>query len=605
MVKIEFNKNNTNPFFGCKACLNLYKSVSEQSNIDITSHLNTAWDEVAGDKEKEKMFYSLVFSIIDVTNRKHNIYKNKKVDDGGFGKRDFAQQIIAWLFNNNKKQFVRFLNAGLFNEFSCFDILFKNRVKTNRKGTATNITAMLADKEYTDVLLDYVEHIIRGTNTFNKLLVSKFLTLPRLSVRKGHKSMLPETKQVMNYKVQFLKSLSDRMGWEYFIQGNICNFKGYRTWRKEYNSNLESVLFSTGKIFDLDKEEFFKWYEQLPALARGRVVKRVNANSEKYKTLQLWISAWKDYKSAKQEEQRVLEEKLRQGLGTEEDVVKLEKVKKEAKVNSGATNFMSIYKDVCAGSVDPLAIEDFVANKVNLPYNTLVIVDDSGSMTGAPYHLATFIASVCLYKNPDDFGRSLVGVFDNTTKWYTKITKVSDQLPNYFYRKNIKECAPHSFIDPKKGFFENYKELIRFFNGVFSAGGTNIASIADSLKDLYNNNHEVLDMLKNYPLWILCSDCEWNNLSSPEASLNEFFAKCEKYLGFRPYIIAIDADVSSSQVYHLERFTGIENFMYVPKSPETIAQILANFKDVDVFDIYTPLLSIYRSNRYDVVRNLL
>lgn len=98
---------------------------------------------------------------------------------------------------------------------------------------------------------------------------------------------------------------------------------------------------------------------------------------------------------------------------------------------------------------------------------------------------------------------------------------------------------------------------------------------------------------------------EWNNLSSPEASLNEFFAKCEKYLGFRPYIIAIDADVSSSQVYHLERFTGIENFMYVPKSPETIAQILANFKDVDVFDIYTPLLSIYRSNRYDVVRNLL
>lgn len=506
MVKVEFNKNNTNPFFGCKACLNLYKSVSEQSNIDITSHLNTAWDEVAGDKEKEKMFYSLVFSIIDVTNRKHNIYKNKKVDDGGFGKRDFAQQIIVWLFNNNKKQFVRFLNAGLFNEFSCFDILFKNRVKTNRKGTATNITAMLADKEYTDVLLDYVEHIIRGTNTFNKLLVSKFLTLPRLSVRKGHKSMLPETKQVMNYKVQFLKSLSDRMGWEYLIQGNICNFKGYRTWRKEYNSNLESVLFSTGKIFDLDKEEFFKWYEQLPALARGRVAKRVNANLEKYKTLQLWISAWKDYKSAKQEEQRVLEEKLRQGLGTEEDVVKLEKVKKEAKVNSGATNFMSIYKDVCAGSVDPLAIEDFVANKVNLPYNTLVIVDDSGSMTGAPYHLATFIASVCLYKNPDDFGRSLVGVFDNTTKWYTKITKVSDRLPNYFYRKNIQECTPHSFIDPKKGFFENYKELIRFFNGVFSSGGTNIASIADSLRDLYNNNHEIIDVLKNYPLWIVVSD---------------------------------------------------------------------------------------------------
>ena len=39
------------------------------------------------------------------------------------------------------------------------------------------------------------------------------------------------------------------MGWYY----NKYNFIGYRQWRKEYNNNLESVLFSSGKIREFDK----------------------------------------------------------------------------------------------------------------------------------------------------------------------------------------------------------------------------------------------------------------------------------------------------------------------------------------------------------------
>ena len=43
--------------------------------------------------------------------------------------------------------------------------------------------------------------------------------------------------------------------------------------------------------------------------------------------------------------------------------------------------------------------------------------------------------------------------------------------------------------------------------------------------------------------------------------------------------------------------------MYIPGKVEIIEQMLSNFKDIDVFDVYTPLLSIYRSNRYELVRN--
>ena len=51
-----------------------------------------------------------------------------------------------------------------------------------------------------------------------------------------------------------------------------------------------------------------------------------------------------------------------------------------------------------------------------------------------------------------------------------------------------------------------------------------------------------------------------------------------------------------------DRFGGIDNMIYIPSNPAQIEQFLTNFKDMDVFDVYTPLQSIYRSNRYTLVR---
>jgi len=42
--------------------------------------------------------------------------------------------------------------------------------------------------------------------------------------------------------------------------------------------------------------------------------------------------------------------------------------------------------------------------------------------------------------------------------------------------------------------------------------------------------------------------------------------------------------------------------MYIPGKIELIEQMLVNFRDIDVFDVFTPLQSIYRSNRYEIVR---
>lgn len=616
MVEVKLNNSNENPFYGMRNCLNLMQSAG--GNITDTM-LSVAYSECKT-KEQKQMFYALVFSIGDITARQHNIFKGKKKDSGGNANREGFAVVIDWMWQKHKDQFLKFLNAGLFEEYTCFDHLLKNRVQTSGK-RVVRVHNILAYSEYRTAIAEHLYSVIKGTNPFNKMLVAKFLTLPRLTKRAGHNKMLPETKKVMEDKTKLLIKLSQMMGWEYEVTPTIANFKGYRAWRREYNGNLESVLFSTQKINEFKKDEFIDWLDELPAQARFRVKNRilyskvggkpgfcgnsvtVQSEEPKYPQLQKWYAEWEQFKEAKQMEQRVLEEKVRQGQATEADVVKLEKVKKEAEVNVGATNFNDLYIDILNGNVDKLKLESFI-NKVNLPYNSLVIIDDSGSMSGAPFNFATFLASVCLVKNPDDDGRNLLGFFNNHSHWHSYINCQADEVSNRITGGRIAKVKETPFVDPHKSFYENYKSIRSFCNGVFQSGGTNISAIPEGLHTTCRQHPEILDALKSYPVWTIISDGEWNNLRSPEASINDFMRKCENYFGFKPFIVAIDiAGRWGLGNVKAEQFSGIDNFMYIPSNPAQIEQFLTNFKNMDVFDVYTPLQSIYRSNRYDVIKD--
>ena len=92
-----------------------------------------------------------------------------------------------------------------------------------------------------------------------------------------------------------------------------------------------------------------------------------------------------------------------------------------------------------------------------------------------------------------------------------------------------------------------------------------------------------------------------NNSYTPQASILQLQHKCEQYLGFIPYIVIIE--IGNFNNHNINHFADLDNVMYIPGKVELIEQILVNFKDIDVFDIYTPLLSIYRSNRYELIRN--
>ena len=622
-MQVTLNNKSNNPFYGLRNCLNFTQAVG--STI-TESMLDACWNEVKGSKEHREMFFSLLFSVGDITARQHNIFKGVKKDSGGNANREGFYTIFNWLKDNHRDQFVMFLNAGLFNEYQCFDTLFRSRVQT-KGNKVLKVYDVFSDKWYRAELLKYVYAVINGSNPFNKMLVAKFLTLPRLSTRAGHKKMLPQTKQVMENKTVFLIELSKLMGWEYEVNGTYANFKGYRKWRQEYNGTLESVLFSTGKIREFDKQQFLNWFDKLPSQARYRVKNRilyskivgtdcetagmdgtsVSTTQEvaKWSKLQPWIAEWESYKEQKQQEQRVLEEKVRQGQASTEDKVRLEKVKKQAKVNVGATNFKELYDQILSGRLDKIQLESFIQNKVNLPYNSLVIIDDSGSMRGAPFNFATFMAAVCLVKNPDDDGRNLLGFFDGDSHWHSYIDSEASQTPNSIMRRTVAKTVKKPLVDPTKSFMENYEAIDNFCRSVFNGGWTNVSSIPEGLHRFCVENPQVLDALKSYPVWTIISDGEWNNLSSPEASINDFMRKCENWFGFKPFIVAIDVLNGYQQQYAqraVEKFSGIDNLMYIPANPALIEQFLTNFKDMDVFDVYTPLQSIYRSNRYELVR---
>ena len=604
MTEVILNKKQKNPFEGMDNTLALL------TNDTIDKHLlNEAYNEV-DTEEKKKLFYSVLFSIGDITNRHHNIFKTKNIDNGGKADRENFYVIMNWLRDNYYEQFKKFLFAGLFDEYTCFDHLFRNRLVTY-PGT-TQIKAeynMFSNPTYRKDLAEYVVSIIKGNNPFKKMLVAKFLTNPRLGKRSGHTQQLPQAYRLMLEKAGFIKEVSDLMGWKYKLTFGYSNFWDFRKWKQQYNGNLESVLFSTGKIKEFDESEFKNWLNTLPSGARFRVknrvlysfnVKKDPTSGRKWSKQATWFEEWEAFKEKAQEEQRVLAEKVRQGTASDEDKLRLVEVTKEAKVTTGATSFKQLYEDICNNDIDWLKLESFL-NKVHLDYNMLTILDDSGSMRGAPINFAKFLTTIMMAKNPDDSIRNLLITFSTHCHIYSIIDKESNGVNNWWTRPEVKSIPAQPFIIPEKSFKENYTRVSSFINAVFSNGGTHLNSVSEKFANIAKDDPETADIIKQYPIWCILSDGDINNERNAVESIRDFQKEMERTFGFCPFLILIDV-VSGYRRIENRNYSSLKNFIYIPGDPNMIEQVLTNFKDIDVFDVYAPLTSIYRSNRYELVR---
>ena len=605
-LKVEFNNASENPFSGMANTLRVFQNGSK-GNVSLTT-VQECWKE-ARTNEQKALVFALFFSIGDVTNRAHNVFQGGKRDKGGYAERSTFRDVILPFMWGKVKASKRLDNNQFLNlvaEYTTMDNILATRVKTKKnKDTVLQVINMV-EIFGVDVVAEYCANIYHNGSPFQKLCLSKYLVLPKVGKQ-------AQTKQLQEVRKTLLTKFCDLTKLNYIENEKYTNFVDYRAWRKNFNANLESVLFSTGGIMDLDKEEFLKLVQAMPASARYRTrCKLLNKDGtvkkETYTGLANWFLEWEKFKETKQKEQRVIEEKVRQGTASEKEKIALKKVTKDAKVTVGAFNFIQEFHNIIVGKVDKIKIQPFL-DSINLDYNVLMHVDDSGSMN-SPWgntlgfrarDLAAFIATICLSKNPDDDGRGLLGLFSATTRYITGSTGVVEKQNKLMRGVAREQHAP--LIDPNLHFLENLENMRGILNYHSTGNGTNVASIFNSIHNWVKADDSAIDYLQNYPVWTFISDGNFNNLGNASASLGQLFTLMENKVGFKPYVIIIDvARTGNSQ--DITNFTGMDNVMFIPPSPANIEMFLTNFKDINTYDVYTPLQSMYESNRYNEVKNL-
>ncbi len=606
VTKVEFSQKTQNDFYGMSNTLELFQNASKGMKVNRAT-LESAWQE-ADTPDKKAVLMSILFSVGDVTARQHNIFGGNKVDQGGNSERntfrdDITPFLVDKLYPQNKRFRLKLMH--LITEYTVMDNILAMRVVT-KKGTnrVQKVLNMVQVFGESDVAF-YASHIILKGTVFQKICLSKFLTRPRFSKRSGKKTMLEDTKGVMSQRASLLRKVSKLAKLPFDEKGTYTDFHGYYNWRKQYNKDFESVLFSTGAIREMDKQEFLELLGKLPSDARFRVRNRVLFN-EKWGQLKDWYQEWEKFKEDKQTEQRKLETRVEQGTASQEDKEKLVKVKKEAKVNMGAISFPSMYNDIIHGTVDKIKVQPFL-DKVNLPYNSLTFIDDSGSMSWGgynnfgfkPYQFAAFMAVITLMKNPDAEAKNLVGLFSGDTRVYTGIDSRNNSA-NTLLRAKTERIPTRPILDSNRHFLDNLNDFSRWLSGVCVNGSTNVSSIPEGVNRWVDNDPARLEEIQRYPIWTLISDGNFNNRYTSTASLLDFMKRCEKYFGFRPFLILID--VAGSTSASIKQFEGIDNVMMVPPNPANIEMFLTNFRDMDVYDVYTPLKSMFKSNRYAPVR---
>jgi hypothetical protein len=621
-VKMQ-SKVAENPFYGksaMKTLLNQGKTCSSKSSMDVM--LDAAWKEAKDSKELREGFFIICFSIGEITNRQHNIFGKQTVDNGGNAARPQFMWIMSWLRKYNPTQYYKFMFAKIINEFVSFFVILACQVRT-LKGKKT------IDKANTDTYSALLEHdldkvaeflagvILKGS-VIDKMMLAKWLVIPRFSKRQkvnrnktkeGQRELQQETKFGMFQKQMLLEKLSEIVKWEVVKHPNNIQFKGLIEWKKQFNGTLESVLFSTKQICNLDREQFFDLLNNCPSGARYRIQRRLMDKESNSKgkwfnkqevDLANWYKEWEKFKEIKQQEERVLVEKVRQGDVSEETKVKLEKVKKEAKVNVGASSLFDELNKLLNNQGD-VTLMHSILSKIKFEVPIMVIADNSSSMNGLPARIARLLTTVAMLKNPSEDLDNILITFGSDCKIITDNTKI-DVKKNRFVSSGYTTIVDR-LIDRTKDFQFNFNNVAKFINA--NEGSTNFNSVAKRFGQWIESEPELrqyrMEQLQQYPVIIVVSDGDLNNRHTASTSMTEFKNTMAHY-GWNG--VTVVWNVSTSQ-YGKDAFEGVENVVhYFGYNLGIINQIFCNIHDLDVIDVYTELKSLWMSNRYSKIKEV-
>lgn len=609
-----------NPFYGKSKLLSLYQ-MADKPGLNM-GHLNIAYASCEN-KEDREVFWSILFNVGEITNRDHNVFEGNKVDEGGNANSVNWLIILLWMLKTHVLQFIQFL--PLIVEYVGLRELTSLEVRTvKKKTTVIGFWGLLKEimqvpKAY-EALLQLLQQYVTSHNPFHRLLVAKFISLPRTTGRKykDKKGTVKKTKlqpitiEKNSFYKRLLMDLSTANNW--IIDSKIWGiyFSGFISWRKEYLKLTEHYLFSTKAILEMDKVQFLQWLNTIPASARDRVRRRLltkdNILKGRWKRdeedLGQWFLDWEKFKETKQKEVREITAKISEGTATEKEVATLVKVKKEAKVTTGGNvNFGEMFKEIILGTVDSLKLQPFLEKFSLHGMSFLPIIDVSGSMSNRTQHgfsafdFGTFMSTILLHLSKS---KDLIGTFSSGARFFQHIGEQTIAKNSLMNLPTTKVAIP--LYDERTDFLSNLSYMRKFITSISSPSSTDILSIPKYLANWVKqsgNEALAIETISQYPVWVIMTDGEFNSLSSPASSMSSFMMTCEREFGFKPFVIAIDVSNNSAKA---EKFEGIENFMLLQPNPAAISNFLTNFNDMEIVDVYTPLLSIHRSSRKAPIR---
>jgi uncharacterized protein YegL len=620
-VKMQ-SKVAENPFYGKSAMKQLLNQGKQAgSMVNMWAMLDSAWKEAKDSKELREGFFIICFSIGEITNRQHNIFGKQKVDNGGNAARPQFMWIMSWLRKNNPTQYYKFMFARIINEFVSFFVILACQIRTMKGKKSINTLdtqtySALAEHDLNKVA-DFLAGVILKGSVIDKMMLAKWLVIPRFSKRQkvnrkktkeGQRDLQEPTKKLMNVKHNLLEKLSEIVKWEMIEHPNNVQFKGLIEWKKQFNGTLESVLFSTKQICNLDREQFFNLLNNCPSGARYRIQRRLmdkEGNSKgKWSNSQgtdlaVLFKEWEKFKETKQQEERVLTEKVRQGDVSEETKAKLEKVKKEAKVNVGGSSLFDEITNLVTGKGNDLLIQS-ILNKVKFDVPVLLVVDRSGSMGGAPTQVARLLATTAMLKNPSNDVDNLLITFGTDATIYTDKSKTT--VPTNRYMSTGRQIVIEKLIDRTQPFSWNFSNLSQIINN--TDGSTNIDSVSKRFAEWINSDANLknyrIEQLQMYPVIMIISDGEFNNSYNAAQSIARMQNTMAQF-GWNGVIVVWD--VINGSNYGKDPLEGLQNVVhYYGWNLGIINQIFTNIHDLDVIDIYTELKSLWLSNRYTKIK---
>lgn len=626
-------KGNDNPFYRKVKLKALEDHGSSANKVTLFRLLDDAWSESEDDLTLRQMFFILIFDIGGITNRDHAIYKGKNVDNGGQSARDQFIWALEWMRANTKKQYYIFLMKDLIRQFVGILAILSIGVKTKKNTTQViDVTNTIIEHDM-DKLVEYYAKILKKSNPISKTLIFKSLTRVNLSTRAkfnrlkekiGRRPLKEEVLKNSRIKEEFYKKLSIEMDWEMAEYPNNIKFIGLNAEKAKYTGTLESVLFSSGKIKEFDKDEFISWlgggngFLPLPAGARRRVRLRLlnkdNTLKGKWKSnindedLGTWFLDWERAKKEVQKTERVLVEKERQGTITEDERIKLDKVKKEAKVTAGDGNLMKELETLLTGKSDDTLIHS-ILSKINMELLLMFIIDISGSMgnnwgtvkinsrTVQAYQVAQLFTTLGLIKMPKSEYDDILMLFGSrSTNIISSKIQAIDQTNPFMKGKAV--MIP-KLIDRTLTFRENFDNIGKIIRP--KSEGTHIDTIAQGFKrwvDSSNSEAEKamrIEQIQSIPMLCIISDSGFNNNSGPKESLLAFTSDMNHWFGWNGGILIWDIGADKNTK---SKFDGIPNVFHVfGWNIGAINSIFKNIHDLDVLDIFTSLQSKYKSNR--------